>query len=217
MTLRTDFGTRYVLVTLEDVSGYTWLRPSRACTANSIVEELVRSCATFGLPPTWVSDNAPHFRNRVVNKPAKSLGVEHRFPVANSAWTNGTVERMIREVTHGAKAMPNEGRQPLREWVVVLPAVQWALDTASRKRLQATPYHVMMGGGATYGLSCSHSMQTTRVFNSARSTKTGCNNWAFLWWIPKRSSWQGCCNASTPIVVTTVRAAVAARLCPISR
>ena len=65
--------------------------------------------------------------------------------MANSAWTNGTVERMIREVTHGAKAMPNEGRQPLREWVVVLPAVQWALNTARRKRLQATPYHVMMG------------------------------------------------------------------------
>ena len=30
------------LVILEDVSGYTWLRPSRACTANGTVEELVR-------------------------------------------------------------------------------------------------------------------------------------------------------------------------------
>ena len=35
-------GFQYVLVILEDVSGYTWLRPSRACTANCTVLLLVR-------------------------------------------------------------------------------------------------------------------------------------------------------------------------------
>ena len=55
-----------------------------------------------------MSDNAIHFRIRVVRKLAKALGVEHRFFVANGAWTNGTVERMMREVIHGAKAMLNE-------------------------------------------------------------------------------------------------------------
>ena len=48
----------YVLVILVDVSGYTWLRPSRACTANGNVAELVRWWATFGPPTTWVSDSA---------------------------------------------------------------------------------------------------------------------------------------------------------------
>ena len=86
-------GFQYVLV-LEDVSGYRWLRSSGTCTANSIVEELVRWCATFGPPTTWVSDNAPHFRNRVVRKLARALGVEHLFCVANSEWTNDTVQRM---------------------------------------------------------------------------------------------------------------------------
>ena len=41
--------------------------------------------------------------------------------------------------------MLNEGGQPLSEWVVVLPAVQRALNTAWRKRLHATPCQVMMG------------------------------------------------------------------------
>ena len=117
----------------------------RACTANGTVEELVRWCATCGPPTTWVSDNAIHFRNCVVRKLAKALGVEHRFSVVNSAWTNGIVERMMRMVIHGAKAMLNEGARPLSEWVVLLPAAQWALNTAWRKRLQATPYRVMMG------------------------------------------------------------------------
>ena len=35
-------GFQYVLVILRDVSGYTWLRPSRACTVNGTVKELVR-------------------------------------------------------------------------------------------------------------------------------------------------------------------------------
>ena len=50
---------------------------------------------------------------------------------------------MMREVIHEAKAMLDEKGRPLSQWVVVLPAVQRALNTAWRKRLQATPYHVM--------------------------------------------------------------------------
>ena len=52
-------GFQYVLVILEDVSGYTWLPPSRAYMANGTVEELVRWCATFGPPTTWVSETRP--------------------------------------------------------------------------------------------------------------------------------------------------------------
>ena len=100
-------GFQYVLVILEDVSGYIWMRPSRACTANVTVEELDLLCATFGPPTTWVGDNATHFRIHVVRKLAKLLGVEHRFSAANSAWTNVTVEGMMREVIDGAKALLN--------------------------------------------------------------------------------------------------------------
>ena len=92
-----------------------------------------------------MSDNATHFRNGVVRKLVKSLDVEHQFSVGNSARTNGTAKRMMREVVHGAKAMLNEWGRPLSEWIVVLPAVQWALNTAWQSRLHLTPYHVMMG------------------------------------------------------------------------
>ena len=68
----------------------------------------------------WAADHVGERQRMLV----KALGVEHRFSVANSAWTNGTVDRMMREVIHGAKAMLNEGGRPLSEWVVVFPAVQ---------------------------------------------------------------------------------------------
>ena len=51
----------------------------------------------------------------VVRKFAKQLGITHRFSVANSAWTNGTVERIMREILRVAKAILNERRRPLSE------------------------------------------------------------------------------------------------------
>ena len=138
-------GFRYVLVIVEDVSGYVWLRPARKCEANFVAKELVEWCSVFGRPTTWVSDNAAHFKNRVIRKVASRIGVTHRFSVANSAWTNGTVERMMREVLRTTKAILNERRRPLSEWIVVLPAVQSALNAAWRQRLNASPFQVMMG------------------------------------------------------------------------
>jgi len=81
----------------------------------------------------------------VLHKVARQLGINHRFSVANSAWTNGTVERMMREILRTAKSILNERRRPLSEWIVVVPAIQWALNTAWRKRLGASPFQAMMG------------------------------------------------------------------------
>ena len=41
----------------------------------------------------------------------------------------------MREVICAAKAMLNEGDRPFNDRVVVLPAIQWALNTAWWKRL----------------------------------------------------------------------------------
>lgn len=132
-------GFQCVLVIFEGVSGNIWLRPSRACTANGTVEELLQWCATIGPPSTWVSDNATHFRNRVMRKPAKALGVDRWFSVANSPWINGTVQNMMREVIRGANAMLNEGGRSLSDSVVVQPAVQWALNTSVAEEASDDP------------------------------------------------------------------------------
>ena len=170
----------------------------------------------LGCQPRGRATTPTHFCNRVVRKLMRALGVEHRLSVANSAWTNGTVERMMREVIHGAKVMLKEWERPLSDSAMVLPAVQWALNTAWQKQLQTTPYHIMMGREPRTVFTALIK-GTTRVFSLAQSTKPGINSWWFLWWTPRRSSWQGCCNASTPIVVTTKRAAVAPGRCRISR
>ena len=51
----------------------------------------------------------------------------------------------MNEVVRSLRSILLEQRRAVYEWVDVLPAVQWALNTAFRPRYGSTPYHVMFG------------------------------------------------------------------------
>ena len=138
-------GLAYLLVLVEDVSGYVWLEPEQSCTAAATARALIRWSVTFGPPKVWVSDTATHFKNGLIAMLAEALNVDHHFAVAHSAWTNGTVERYNREVIRTAKAILSETGRGAAEWVQVVPVVQWALNSAYRERIRSTPFQVMMG------------------------------------------------------------------------
>ena len=88
-----------------------------------------------------MSNTALDFKDHVMTLEG-ALQVEHRFAVANSPWSNGTHERMMREVVRALKIILQE-RRDIHEWVDVVPAVQWALNMAYRERYASTPYHSM--------------------------------------------------------------------------
>ena len=52
---------------------------------------------------------------------------------------------MVKEVVRALRSILLEQRRAVSEWVDVLPAVKWALNTAYRRRYDSTPYHVMFG------------------------------------------------------------------------
>ncbi|CAN0312796.1 unnamed protein product [Scytosiphon promiscuus] len=52
---------------------------------------------------------------------------------------------MVKEVVRSLRSILSEQRRQVSEWVDVLPAVQWSLNTAFRPRYGSTPYHVMFG------------------------------------------------------------------------
>lgn len=76
---------------------------------------------------------------------AAALAISDRLWVADSAWTNGTVERIMREAIWTMKAILNECRKPLAEWIATVPAVQWALNAPWRRRMQRMPKEVILG------------------------------------------------------------------------
>eukprot|EP00752_Nemacystus_decipiens_P007839 g7004.t1 len=142
-------GYVYLLVMMDDLSNFAWLEPTGACTAALTAQHLLNWCKTLGVPDVWVSDTATHFKNKILSTLQTALGVDRRFTVANSPWSNGTCERMMREVVRTFKAILQERRKSVREWVDLVPAVQWALNTAYRERYGSTPYHVMFGRAPT--------------------------------------------------------------------
>ena len=85
------------------------------------------------MPEVWESDTASHFKNSVIKTLEEALRLEHRFAVAKLPWSNGTCERMMREMVCVSKAFLQE-RRDICEWVDVVAAVQWALNTAYRER-----------------------------------------------------------------------------------
>ena len=119
---------------MDALSDFVWLEP----------KHLLR-CKTLGGPEVRVSDTVSHFKNRVMKTLEGALRVEHRFAVAYSPWLNDTSERKMREEVRASKAILQEERRDIREWVDVVPAVQWALNTAYPERYASTPYHVLFG------------------------------------------------------------------------
>ena len=92
----------------------------------------------------WVSDTVTHFKNAILTRLREALRVDHQFAVAYSPWSNGTCGGMVKEVVRSLRSIILEKRRAVSEWVNVLPAVEWALNTAFRPPYGSTPYHVML-------------------------------------------------------------------------
>lgn len=95
----------------------------------------------------WASDTATHFKNQIVEQTRKRP--EGQAYIRGSKYStkqwNCLVERMIKEIVRCLKAVLQEERRDLREWVGLVPAVQWALNTAYGQRYTSTPCDVMFG------------------------------------------------------------------------
>ena len=124
-----DDGYAYVLVLVDDVA------------ARSILEWV----SVLGTPEVFVSDGASQFKNETLKLVAAKLGASHRFSVAYSSWSNGTVERMNLEVVRTFRAVMSERGRPLSEWPDSIYALQFALNLAYRERMGATPFQLMTG------------------------------------------------------------------------
>ena len=101
-------GFKYNLVMMGDLSNFVWLEPTESYTATSTAKHLLRWCKMLGLPEVWVSGTASHFKNRVVKTLKGTLQMELRLTLAYLTWSNGTCERMMREVVRALKAFLQE-------------------------------------------------------------------------------------------------------------
>ncbi|CAM9928025.1 unnamed protein product, partial [Sphacelaria rigidula] len=130
---------------MDDFSNFVSLELVAVCTAELTTSPLLNWCNTLGVPRVWVSDTTTDFKNAILARLRELLHVDHQFAVASSPCSNSTCKRIAKEVLRALRSILLEQRRAVSEWVDVLPAVQWALNTAHRHPYGSTPYHVMFG------------------------------------------------------------------------
>lgn len=154
-----EADTRYVLVVKDDISGYAWLAPSEKASAEHTAETLTRWNRTFTVPVYWVSDQGSHFINETLLEMASTYKISHKPTVAYSPWSNGTVERLNRDVLRAMRAMLGELKLAPHDWASVIDAIQTVLNESACPRLgrnpdgtTRTPLQVMTGIRPNRGL-----------------------------------------------------------------
>ena len=138
----------YLLVMRDDFSGKTEFFQCTRATAQVAAESILWWRARYGLLPdtVFVTDGGSHFANSLVRLLVTRLNLQHHFTVAYSPWTNGTAERVNREVLKLLRVVLSEARSPMENCQYFLPSVQFFLNNTPRARLGGrTSDHVFLG------------------------------------------------------------------------
>lgn len=69
----------YTLIVKEDLSGYVWLRSAEEADYDTTAETLIEDFAAFGIPPSFISDQGSHFKNKLVEVLSKKLKSNYHF------------------------------------------------------------------------------------------------------------------------------------------
>ncbi len=112
-----------MLVLKDDLSGYRWMDPTQSSNGDHAASVLSRWTRTFGGPKFWVCDGGSHFINNTLQFMAENHRVEHRPTVAYPSRTNGTVERLMRDIATATKAVLGELKLGPHDWQSVVEMV----------------------------------------------------------------------------------------------
>ena len=148
-------GMVYLLVLKDGFSGVVELFPCEAADSESAGRALVQWFSRYGQPPTWVSDQGPHFKNECIDAVRRAFKVNHHFTCPEAAWSNGTVERVNREVLRLFRALLSENRMGKEQWLWLREAVQAIINHTPTERLgQRSPMEVHTGQRSAQPLDC---------------------------------------------------------------
>lgn len=147
-----ETGDMYVLVLKDDLSGYCWLEETCSANAEHAASTLARWNRTFTAPSNWVSDQGSHFINETLRLMATDHRIAHHPTVAYAPWTNGTVERLNRDILSAMRALLAELKLAPQNWPTVIALIPTILNEAPLPRLgksadgaTLTPLEVMTG------------------------------------------------------------------------
>lgn len=152
--LQTEVSSRgygYILVAVDQLTGFVFLKPLASKESKEIVARLLETVTLFGFPAHLKSDNGLEFCNQLVKELLTRGRVQHHLTIAYDHHANGVAERAVRAVRETLEKLIRsfEAEEKVREkWEELLPLIQFAINTRVNRVTQATPFSLMFGRSA---------------------------------------------------------------------
>lgn len=135
-----------ILVILDDFTKYTRCVQVDSPDAESTIQALCQWFVDFGFPMYIVSDRGGAFANKLLEEICKSYSIQQNLHSVYVHYSNGSVERMNREINTMIRVLLAELELDEHDWRLVFIAVQFALNHTPLKILNNnSPAQVMLG------------------------------------------------------------------------
>ena len=145
-------GHVYLLVIKDDFTGFVNFYPCASPTSDVVVESLLSWYSLFGVATCHVSDQGSHFKNAVVKELNRKLTTKHHFTLPYAPWSNGTVERVNREIRRLIRSWISEFRIELTAWPDLIPLMVHVLNFSNSTRSGYAPAELFGGFRPRYPL-----------------------------------------------------------------
>ncbi|XP_026035378.1 protein NYNRIN-like [Astatotilapia calliptera] len=134
---------KYLLVIVDQFSKWVEAYPTSKETAEVVCQKLCNEIIPrFGIPHQINSDRGPSFTSEVIQKCAKTLGIDWKYHVPYHPQSSGVVERMNRTIKNRlTKAMIETGMT----WVKLLPQVLCEIRMTPSAATKLSPFEIIMG------------------------------------------------------------------------
>ena len=137
-------GNQHLLVFIDCFSRYVCLYPVKDVTAKSAAKALLKFVGHFGVPPQFITDNAPTFVNEMIKEFMDSIGTDHVLTMAYSKEENALVERVNKEVMRHMRNIIFDQRVK-NYWGDYYPLVERIINSQVHSTTKVSPAQIIYG------------------------------------------------------------------------
>ncbi|GJZ60743.1 putative nucleotidyltransferase, ribonuclease H [Tanacetum coccineum] len=137
-----SYKFEYILVVVDYVSKWAEAQALPTNDARVVVTFLKKLFCRFGMPKALISDRGTHFCNKIMEKPMKRYGVNHRFSTSYHPQTSGQDENTNRALK---RILKKTAKDNPAIWSRKLDDALWAFRTAYKTPTGTTPYKLIYG------------------------------------------------------------------------
>jgi hypothetical protein len=135
-------GYKYVLVLLDELTGWTRLFAFKEATGATTVDALKQWVEELGYPETFRTDGGSHFNCDLVNTYCTSHGIRHHIGVPYAPWTMAKNERSHAEIR---KRLQGVLGGAVGFWPRELRRVEELYNTAENESMGMSPFKALHG------------------------------------------------------------------------